>query len=795
MPETHERQREKSDSLYRAGSARGTYTLPNFASDTSLLDIRTHRLPSFNRDSSGGRGDNERNEQIKDVLSHAQQQTLQNDSQVFSKLNFNESGDTEDALSASRIADKDFPSREGSDREEGINRLDYTVSFERELSLPNQKKLFVQDEDNSRTLHQKFPLKHVHVDANPSILGQEASCTVYDTVQSMTDNMQMKGINVRGRGSLGSELREVDPYNFETSARGTSTNKAKVDPLTAEISIVRGQKRLDRKDERSILVCNAPLIFPQESNMALSKQTISKKDQESSRFPRTTPCANDIEAIITREAEKIKQAGLIDSFKGHQSDSSLSDANDRHFQILVQTHPDGGWGWVVCFGAFLVQFIALGMQNTAGIVYTELVKELKTPRGATAWVGSLSTGIMFFLGPLTTSMCERLGCRIVTICGGFICIAGLLLSSLVTSLYPLYLTYGLMFGTGTSLCYFPTIIVLSKYFKRRIAVVNGLVTAGSGVGTLVIGPVAQVLFLRFGVPNTFRIVAGIFTLVVLCGATFRPVPTTYLQKNRNSEGEGKRKLFDWSIFKNKGYVIWITSLATFQLVYFVPFVHLVRHAEDLGVSPTDASFLIGYLSVASTAGRLFFGKMADLSCVNRVHMYQMGLSMIGLCSFFVTMATGYGGLVAYTVIFGFFEACYILLIPLVTSDIVGPLKMSYALGSAFTFMAFPMFLGPPIAGWMYDISGDYSGAFYSCGGISFLAASLTFLIPRLSTQSNKEISSKRLGKFLHRRRSNHRSEVMHVLFRCLWQEKQESKTSSYVQYSGIQATTKRVDNV
>ena len=133
-----------------------------------------------------------------------------------------------------------------------------------------------------------------------------------------------------------------------------------------------------------------------------------------------------------------------------------------------------------------------------------------------------------------------------------------------------------MFGAGTSLCYFPTIIVLSKYFKRRIAVVNGLVTAGSGVGTLVIGPVAQVLFLRFGVPNTFRIVAGIFAIVILCGATFRPVPAKYLQNIRNSEGERKRKLFDWSIFKNKGYVIWIASLATFQLGYFVPFVHLVR---------------------------------------------------------------------------------------------------------------------------------------------------------------------------------------------------------------------------
>lgn len=173
-------------------------------------------------------------------------------------------------------------------------------------------------------------------------------------------------------------------------------------------------------------------------------------------------------------------------------------------------------------------------------------------------------------------MCERLGCRIVTICGGLICIAGLLLSSLVTSLLPLYLTYGLMFGSGTSLCYFPTILVLSKYFKKRIAVVNGLVTAGSGVGTVVIGPAVQALFLRFGVANTFQIVAGIFSVVIFCGAAFRPVPAKYSQYNNWTQGGEAKRIFDCSIFKNKGYVIWIASLATFQLGYFVPFVHLVR---------------------------------------------------------------------------------------------------------------------------------------------------------------------------------------------------------------------------
>lgn len=71
---------------------------------------------------------------------------------------------------------------------------------------------------------------------------------------------------------------------------------------------------------------------------------------------------------------------------------------------------------------------------------------------------------------------------------------------------------------------------------------------------------------------------------------------------------------------------------------------------------------------------------------------------MALCSIFVTVVKDYAGLVVYAVIFGVFEGCYVVLIPVITSDIVGTEKLSYALGSIFTFMAFPMMLGPPIAG-------------------------------------------------------------------------------------------------
>ena len=51
--------------------------------------------------------------------------------------------------------------------------------------------------------------------------------------------------------------------------------------------------------------------------------------------------------------------------------------------VEVKTHPDGGWGWVVCIAAFFIQFLVLGMQNCSGIVYTALVDDFQTDRGAT----------------------------------------------------------------------------------------------------------------------------------------------------------------------------------------------------------------------------------------------------------------------------------------------------------------------------------------------------------------------------------------------------------------------------
>ena len=198
----------------------------------------------------------------------------------------------------------------------------------------------------------------------------------------------------------------------------------------------------------------------------------------------------------------------------------------------------------------------------------------------TAWVGSITYGMMFLLGPLATSLCQKLGCRATTMIGCSIAAGGCLLGSISTNIYLMDLTYGFLFGVGASMCYFPSVVILGQYFSKRLSLANGITSSGSGVGTMCMGPVLQKLIEHFGMRNTMRISAGMLSCVVLCSIVYRPINTGFLNPPKALTGVEKKSKLAFlksfkELFQNKAYILWCASLALWMLGYFVPFVHLV----------------------------------------------------------------------------------------------------------------------------------------------------------------------------------------------------------------------------
>lgn len=139
----------------------------------------------------------------------------------------------------------------------------------------------------------------------------------------------------------------------------------------------------------------------------------------------------------------------------------------------------------------------------------------------------------------------------------------------------------------------------------------------------------------------------------------------------------------------------VTSLESACLI-FLSFQK--SHAVMLGVPDNKASFLVGILSIASTIGKVLAGKIADLKQVNIFYMYQTGLLTMSISTTLLPIANGYPELVLYALVFGLGEACFVVLIPLITKEVVGIKRLSPALGSVFMIMAIPTMLGSPLAG-------------------------------------------------------------------------------------------------
>lgn len=190
----------------------------------------------------------------------------------------------------------------------------------------------------------------------------------------------------------------------------------------------------------------------------------------------------------------------------------------------------------------------------------------------------MAVGLNFFFGPITSALCDRFGCRVVSFAGALLSILGLLLTSFIQEVHKMYLTYGLVWGVGSSFSFVSSIVVLGEYFDTRLALANGIATSGSGVGSLVAGPVINYLLQSVGWKNSMRILSGFANVLWIAAVLFRP------RAIRCDDAETKEhtKLFDMSIWRNKAYVLWVTTVALFQFGYLIPFVHLVSHVHSLG---------------------------------------------------------------------------------------------------------------------------------------------------------------------------------------------------------------------
>ncbi|XP_014668222.1 PREDICTED: monocarboxylate transporter 10-like [Priapulus caudatus] len=411
--------------------------------------------------------------------------------------------------------------------------------------------------------------------------------------------------------------------------------------------------------------------------------------------------------------------------------------------------PEGGWGWVVCIASFWTNGTIFGILNSFGVIYVKLLEELKEKeeQSATAFktslVGSVCVGLTFLMSPLSGILIDLVGIRKTAFCGGLLAFTGMLLSSFFIKLRVLYVTYGLMMGIGCSLAYTPSLVILGHYFKRRLGLVNGLVTAGSAVFTIVYPLLLKPALEKAGLSLSFKILSGFLGVMCLSSLVFRPrlhhpqhTVQEYVASITSIVDLRKRRgiksciggVLNYRIWKNWNYVFWVIGVHVAFYGYFVPFAHLPNHVNDVLPGYNGGVLIMCLGGGHRWFGRIVFGKIADMPRINRVRLQQLSILVIGIMSILMSPTLGtksFWVLVVIVLIMGIFDGCCVCMFgPIAFSESGARDKRQYS----GLIDSIPMTAGPPIAGLVYDALGNYRVAFFISGVPAVLGALLFWLV-------------------------------------------------------------------
>ncbi|CAL8284971.1 unnamed protein product [Merluccius merluccius] len=406
--------------------------------------------------------------------------------------------------------------------------------------------------------------------------------------------------------------------------------------------------------------------------------------------------------------------------------------------------PDGGWGWVIVACCFIVTVCTRAITRCISIFFVEFQAHFGGDYSGTAWIHSLVDCTTMLCAPLGSAIATRWSSRVSVVLGGLLSSSGLLLSSFCSSLEGLYLTLGILTGVGFALCYTPAIATVGGYFSRRKALAYGIAMSGSGIGTFLLAPVVQLLIDYYSWRGALLILSAFVANLCVCGALLRPIPVGRgpdstppppPQDHAPSSGCNpmrERRLSscflssrDYSFLLLPDFLCLAVSFLFLASGCSLPFVYLVPYALRSGVSSHNAALLMATLGGVGIVGNITFGWLTDRRCLKpyRRACYTVAVAMEGVCCVCVPVLRSFSQLLPFSVLYGYFDGAYVALIPVVTSDVVGPAHLSSALGVVYFLHAFPYLLSPPVGGWLVDTTGSYAATFF-LSGAALLTSSL-----------------------------------------------------------------------
>jgi MFS family permease len=377
---------------------------------------------------------------------------------------------------------------------------------------------------------------------------------------------------------------------------------------------------------------------------------------------------------------------------------------------VPEVKPTFFYGYVIVATSLCMTIMLWGARFSFSVFFAPVLDEFGWSRATTAGGFSLSWPFTGLLSIAVGRLNDRWGPRIIMTVAGCLVGLGYLLMSTLSSVWQLYLFYGVI-SVGMSAVLVPTLSTVARWFVKMRALMTGIVLSSSGIALMV---------LQYGWRTAYVIIGGMTIVVVVLfsqllkkdPAQMGKVPYGFDGKSAPLSGAGVQGTFFREALHTRQ--VWLMCFIYFcsYFIYNVFVVHMVIYARGQGFSQAQAVSIIVFLGASGIAGRILGGVFAD-AFGNRQTMLLSALLMM-LSLFWLQVAGDLWILILIAIAFGFSHGGLATMESPMVAHIFGMRSHGTILGLVFFCDTVGGATGPFLAGYLFDVTRNYHVAFLLC---------------------------------------------------------------------------------
>ncbi|CAH1100778.1 unnamed protein product [Psylliodes chrysocephalus] len=200
-----------------------------------------------------------------------------------------------------------------------------------------------------------------------------------------------------------------------------------------------------------------------------------------------------------------------------------------------------------------------------------------------------------------------------------------------------------------------------------------------------------------------------------------------------------KDLTNFSLFLNLHFLILSISTVILDIWFVVPYFYLAEHMTRNNYTDSQASLAISVIGITNTIGMVILGIVGDKLNIAKTYaicLILCGVTIAGMIFF----TSNYYLLLTSGGFFGLFFASSMCLTPSLLAELVSLDDFTMAYGLLLLSQGIGNLVGPPLAGWIFDLTHSWEQSFYQA---SFWIVISGFFIAIIPFTKNRTLFSKK----------------------------------------------------